>query len=299
MEQIPKKLTVFTPTYNRAYCLHQLYESLCSQTSKDFKWLIIDDGSTDNTKELVDHWIAEDKIQIEYCYKENGGMHTGHNKAYELIDTELNVCIDSDDYMPNEAVKSILNYWKENGSEKYAGILGLDSYKNGKIVSEKTFPNNVKSGKYSSLKRKYGLKGDIKFVYVSSVIKNHPPYPTFENEKFVPLGYRYSNIDLNYNMLFLNQVLCIVEYLPDGSTKNIFKQYYKNPKGFAFSRKESLKGIYTLKEKYIIATHLVAESLLAKQSPFTNNSYLLLTIFALPLGLVLWFIIIIINKFKL
>lgn len=80
-----KTLTVFTPTFNRAYCLHQVYNSLCSQTVQDFEWLVIDDGSTDETQELVATWIAENRITIKYCYKENGGMHTGHNKAYELI----------------------------------------------------------------------------------------------------------------------------------------------------------------------------------------------------------------------
>ena len=95
-------LTVFTPTYNRAYILQRCYESLVRQTSKDFIWLIIDDGSTDNTKSLVDQWIKEkNEFEIKYVYKENGGMHTGHNKAYELIDTELKVCIDSDDFMPD------------------------------------------------------------------------------------------------------------------------------------------------------------------------------------------------------
>ena len=108
-------LTVFTPTYNRAYTLHKCYESLRRQTNKGFVWLIIDDGSTDNTKELVDSWLKNDNgFEIRYAYKENGGMHTGHNKAYELIDTELNVCIDSDDYMPDDAVEGILSLEKES-----------------------------------------------------------------------------------------------------------------------------------------------------------------------------------------
>ena len=87
-------LTVFTPAYNRAYTLHKCYESLLKQTCKDFMWLIIDDGSTDNTKELVEGWIKENKINIKYIYQENQGMHGAHNTAYENIDTELNMCID-------------------------------------------------------------------------------------------------------------------------------------------------------------------------------------------------------------
>ena len=90
-----KKLTVFTPTYNRAYCLHVCYESLKRQTSKDFIWSIIDDGSTDNTGELVAGWIAKNEITIRYHRQDNQGMHGAHNTAYRLIDTELNVCLDS------------------------------------------------------------------------------------------------------------------------------------------------------------------------------------------------------------
>ena len=94
-------LTIFTPAYNRAYTLHKCYESLKRQTSKEFKWLILDDGSTDNTKELVEKWLKEDNIfDIRYIYQKNQGMHGAHNTAYENIDTELNVCMDSDDYMP-------------------------------------------------------------------------------------------------------------------------------------------------------------------------------------------------------
>ena len=101
-------LTIFTPAYNRAYTLHKCYESLKKQTNKDFEWLIIDDGSTDNTRELVQSWIEENLIPIKYHYQKNQGMHGAHNSAYELIDTKLNVCIDSDDYMPDDAVEKIL-----------------------------------------------------------------------------------------------------------------------------------------------------------------------------------------------
>ena len=85
-----KSLTVFTPTFNRAYCLGQLYTSLVNQTNHDFVWMIIDDGSSDTTKELVQSWIDEQKIEINYLYKENGGMHSAHNVAYQNITTWLN-----------------------------------------------------------------------------------------------------------------------------------------------------------------------------------------------------------------
>lgn len=107
-------ITIFTPAYNRAYSLHLCYESMLRQENKNFKWLIVDDGSTDNTKELVEEWIQKDNgFEIQYVYKKNGGMHTAHNTAYELIDTELNVCIDSDDYLADGAIEKIVNFGKE------------------------------------------------------------------------------------------------------------------------------------------------------------------------------------------
>ena len=106
-----KTLTVFTPAYNRASTIGRTYESLLRQTCKDFEWLVVDDGSTDNTRELVEGWASEGKIPIHYVYQKNQGMHGAHNTAYENIETELNVCLDSDDYMPDDAVEIIVSLW--------------------------------------------------------------------------------------------------------------------------------------------------------------------------------------------
>lgn len=282
-----KKITVFTPTYNRAYLLPRLYESLCNQTIKDFIWLVIDDGSTDETKKLISSWIDENKITIEYHWKENGGMHTGHNTAYQLIKTELNVCIDSDDMMPENAIKTILEFWQNNKSDKYAGILGLDIYQNGDIVSNKKFPN-VESGKYYELKGKFDLSGDIKFVYRTDIIKKYPEYPVFENEKFTPLGYKYLLVDQDYEMLFLNEPICIVEYMADGSTKNIIQQYFKNPRGFMYERKIRMEFAYTFKERFMNAIHYVSSCIiLDEKNIIKNSSNKFLTIMALPFGYIL------------
>lgn len=283
-----KQLTVFTPSYNRAYLLPRLYESLLKQTNKTFIWLIIDDGSSDNTSELVMSWIKEGHLDIRYKFQENLGMHGAHNTAYELIDTELNVCIDSDDLMPENAVEMILNFWDENKSEDYAGILGLDAFKNGEIVSNRKFPENIKSGKYFELKSKHKLKGDIKFVYRTDIIKQFPPYPIFTDEKFVPLGYKYMLIDQKYNMLFLNKVLCIVEYMEDGSTMNIFKQYVRNPKGFSHERKMRIKYSYSFIEKVKNSIHYVSSAIFSMNSNFIRESTnKLLTIMVIPLGIIL------------
>ena len=119
-------ITVFTPTYNRAYCLHKCYESMRRQTCKEFDWLIVDDGSNDGTKELVQKWSEEkNEFNIRYIYKTNGGMHTAYNTAYEHITTELAMNIDSDDYLTDSAIEDILDFWNKNKREDIGGILFL------------------------------------------------------------------------------------------------------------------------------------------------------------------------------
>ena len=120
-----KHLTIFTPTYNRAYILNKLYESLCVQTCQDFEWLIVDDGSTDNTKELVDTWMGEGRIAIRYVYQQNGGKQRAFNKAVALTNSELFVCIDSDDQLTTEhVVEESLAYWDEHKNEALERQIG-------------------------------------------------------------------------------------------------------------------------------------------------------------------------------
>lgn len=284
-------LTVFTPAYNRAHSLDLCYESLLSQTCKDFKWLIIDDGSTDNTRELVESWIENDNgFEIEYVFKENGGMHTAHNIAYKLIDTELNVCIDSDDYVADEAIKKIIDFWKVNGNEKYAGIVGLDATFDNKIIGD-NFPENLKTTTLSGY-YKNGGKGDKKLVYRTEVMKQYPEYPVFRGEKYVSLGYKYLLCDQDYELLVLNDILCNVEYQADGSSMNMFKQYLNNPQGFAFIRKVDMKYNRTFKANLKTCIHYVSSSILAKNKRFIWESpKKILTIFAIPFGCILtWYI---------
>lgn len=285
-----KKLTVFTPTYNRAYCLGDLYQSLCRQSSTDFLWLVIDDGSTDNTKSLVAEWINENKLEIKYLFKENGGMHTAHNLAYENIHTELNVCIDSDDRMTDNAVALINGFWDENKGDQYAGLVGLDIDKDGRLVSTKKFPTDIQSGKYYQLAGRYGLKGDIKFVYRTEVIKKYMPYPVFEGEIFTPLGYKYLLVDDDYDLLFFNEPLCIVDYRPDGNSHNLIKQYFRNPKGFLEERKVRMSKSFTFGERFKNTVHFVSAQLILKKYQFWSDSTnKFLTVLAMPMGLLYYF----------
>lgn len=286
-----KLITIFTPTFNRAYTLHKCYESLKMQTCKDFKWLIIDDGSTDNTKEIVESWINENKVDITYHYQQNQGMHGAHNTAYQLIDTELNICIDSDDYMPKDATKKILKFWEKNKADNLAGIIALDAEENGKIIGDK-LPEYLDKVKLFDLHYKYSIRGDKKLVYRTELTKKYP-YPVFEGEKYVSLSYKYTKLDEWYDLAIMNEVLCIVEYMEDGSSKNMLKQYRKNPNGFAFLRIHNLKNPRaSLKFKFKECIHYVSSSILAGNKRFLKETPCkILTLLAIPMGVLLYFYI--------
>lgn len=288
-----KLITVFTPTYNRAYTIYKCYESLKRQTCKDFEWLIIDDGSTDNTKELIMAWIDETtEFKIRYIYQENQGMHGAHNTAYENINTELNVCIDSDDYMPDNAIEKIKNAWVSvRHDKKISGLAGLDAYENGQVIGMK-FPDDLKKSSLFDFFYNKGIKGDKKLVYRTELIKKYP-YPVYEGEKYVGLAYKYYKLDEEYQLALINDVLCIVEYMEDGSSLNMFKQYRRNPKGWCFYRVENLKlSNGNLRYKFIQCVHYVSSSMLSKNKKFLIESpKKCLTVASIPLGLALYFYI--------
>ena len=280
-------LTVFTPTFNRRYTLPRTYESLLSQSCKDFIWLIVDDGSSDGTGDMVAEWINEGKMDIKYIYQDNQGMHGAHNTAYRNIETELNVCIDSDDYMPEDAVEKIISCWRERGSEEYAGIIGLDIDTNGKLIGT-CFPEGMEmttlSGFYDN-----GGRGDKKLVYRTEVIKKYPEYPIFEGEKYFGLAYKYHLIDQDYKLLVSNEPLVIVDYQPDGSSYGMFRQYWNNPNGFMFFRKSEMSLQKSVSSRFRSCIHYVSHCIRAgKGKEFFSNSHPVLTFLALPLGAALY-----------
>lgn len=281
-------LTVFTPLYNRINTLKRTYESLKRQTCKDFIWLIVDDGSTDNPYDVIKKWLEKDNgFEIKYVYKENGGMHTAHNTAYENIDTELNVCVDSDDYMPDNAVELIVNCWNENKNKGYAGIIALDFADLTKKVIGKELPTYKESTTLMGYYNNGGF-GDKKLIYRTDIIKAIPPYPVFDNEKYVALAYKYHLIDEKYELKILNECVCIVDYQMDGSSTNMYRQYVRNPKGFAFWRKEQMKHSINIKQKFKACIHYVSSSLIAKNKHFVKESpEKFLTVLSIPIGYIL------------
>jgi len=291
------RLTVFTPTYNRAYCLGKGYEALCRQTNKAFEWLIIDDGSTDDTAEIVKQWQSRDNgFAIRYIFKENGGLHTAYNCAIENIETELCVCIDSDDWMPDDAVEKILRFWEENGTDRYAGIVGLDMYETGEIVGD-LLPNLKSINLIDLLVGKYNINnGDRTNVVRTALYKEYAPMKVFTGEKNFNPHYMHLQISREYDFLVLNENLRFVEYQTGGMSDQILKQYRNSPNSFAEIRKLYLSFSNTpFKFRFRNTIHLVSSRILSRNvlQAFKESPSITMTMTAFPFGLLLALYIII------
>lgn len=260
-------LTVFTPTYNRAHTLPRTYQSLCRQTSRDFQWLVIDDGSTDGTEALVLSWIAEAKIPIRYIKKPNGGLYTGYNTAFANIDTELNVCVDSDDFMPDNAVQLIVDKWRSlPDRDSLAGIIGLDfNLRTGKPIGG-YFPDGLRRCWFLELSIKGLHHGDTKLALRTDLCRQAAPQTGFPGEKNFNPVYLILKVCDRFPLEVINENLCTVEYQEtDSMSAGIYRQYANSPRSFAKMRRLELSlRRNTARNRFRSAAHYVADCLLAR-----------------------------------
>lgn len=228
--------TIFTPTYNRAYILPQLYTSLINQTDKNFVWLIIDDGSTDNTEELINSYIIEDKIPITYIKQQNQGKHIAINNSLDVITTEYFIIVDSDDYLLENAIKVCNQLAEENlKTYNFAGFTFFNCTEEISVILNLYGKN--KSNNYNEIT--IDLKSEKTFVLKTSIAKKYK-FPVYENEKFCQEAYMLVQIMDNHNILYTDFILAKGEYLEDGLSQNIYKRMLNNPK----------YSLATLKVKY-------------------------------------------------
>ena len=288
------KLTVFTPTYNRAHTLTRTYQSLCRQTCRDFEWLVIDDGSTDNTSALVEQWKGENKIPIRYVYQENGGLYTGYNTAYLNIESELCVCIDSDDFMPDNAVEKILRHWQERGSDRYAGLMGLD-FKLDNTPIGGFFPKDLSEVWFMDLYTQKLHLGDTKPVLRTALMKQVAPMVGFPGEKNFNPVYMMMQVCDRYPLLLLNENLCFVDYQTgiDSMSAGIWRQYMNSPRSFQKQRILELQLIHNTRlNRLRVAIHYVASSIIARDRHWLQHSpRKMLTILVAPLAVLLYCLI--------
>ncbi len=282
-------ITVFTPTYNRKNTLNRLYSSLLGQTNKDFEWIIVDDGSTDDTKGLVNTWIIENKIKIKYFKQENQGKPIAHNKGVEEAKGELFVCVDSDDYLTEDAIDVIQKKWNEVKSEKdCVGMVGARVFESGIFVGT-SMPQGIKYSTLQDLSSKYKYKGDTILVYRKEIIKKYK-FPKIEGEKFISEGYLYDQIDEEGKLAIIYDNIYICEYLPNGYTANIAKLIKENPKGYILLANQKLKLAKSIKRKIKSSAMIILGNLLANQKGYIKkSSHKFLMLISIPFAYYVYF----------
>lgn len=230
-------ITVFTPTYNRAHLLPRLLESLVKQTYRDFEWIIVDDGSSDNTAEVVNDWSAD--FPIRYYRKENGGKHTAINLGVKKSKGELFLILDSDDSLPKDSLEIIAKQNDACSTKKdCAGVCGLMAHHNGERIGG-GFPAEELYESSLYLEYKLGVTSDLLEVFKTSVLKEFP-FPEINGEKFCPEVLVWNRIAVKYKLYCFNKVVYYRDYLEGGLTDNIIKIRMESPVATCMTYSEML-----------------------------------------------------------
>jgi glycosyltransferase involved in cell wall biosynthesis len=224
--------TVFTPTYNRASTLYRVYESLKQQTYHDFEWLIVDDGSIDNTSTLIEQWKKEAKFPIRYIWQKNQGKHIAFNYGVQEAKGELFLTLDSDDACLPEALERFQHHWNSipvTQRSKFAGVTVLCLNQKGKVVGTE-FPFYVTDSNSIEIHAKYGVIGE-KWGFQKTDILKMFPFPEIPDENFITEAIVWHRISKKYKTRFVNEKLRI--YYEDTSnslTNSSIKCRVKNSK---------------------------------------------------------------------
>lgn len=287
-----KLITVFTPTYNRSSILFRCYDSLVRQTSNNFIWQIIDDGSTDDTENIVNKFIDEGRIEISYVKKENGGKASAINKSLELTRTRLWICLDSDDYFFETAIEIFERlYPLIEHDDRICGLFSLRSKSDGTPMQRNDIPYNIVYETQFNIRYKFHIEPEYVQVYKTEVINNFR-YPLIQGEKYIPLSYMQDQIDQDYKFLIIREPSMVCEYQNDGITKNQKKLVKKNPKGYTAFKKQQIEIapniIFKIKACITYDTGCILSG--NKKAIFTQSPAKVLTTILAPLGLVDYFL---------
>lgn len=240
-------ITVLTPTYNRGNYLRKLFESLCKQTRKDFKWLIIDDGSQDETNQLIKEFVRVADFKINYIEKENGGKHTALNIGFNVIDTYLTFIVDSDDIITEDAIETIYNAIPQISSDNLCGVAFLRGYSKTECIGN-IFPKDGAIDNDITIRLKYNISGDKAEVWRTDILRQYQ-FPVFDKERFQGENYVWWQIARKYNMLYRNKIIYITKYLAGGLTKSGRAMRLNNPLGGMENSKMAFYPEFPLKTK--------------------------------------------------
>lgn len=271
-------ITVFTPTYNREKTLPRLYDSLCEQTSFDFEWLIVDDGSTDNTQATV-ATFSSDRFPIQYIKKENGGKHTAYNLALQYAEGEHFLCVDSDDFLASDAIESLC----KAVSSKF-GICAYKATEAGKILSL-TFPLGLKETTSFDLYSKFNCSGEYTFVYPLHIARK-VPFPVFPGESFITESVVFDQLDKLCKVRLLPKVITICEYQPDGLSARANELMKRSPAGYCLYFMQRIDLVNSFPKRLLMAGKYQCFGILAhKNRTAYHGKHPLLAGACYPIGL--------------
>lgn len=241
-------ITVVTPAYNRETTLPNLYQSLKNQTNKDFTWLVVDDGSTDDTEALILGYQQDAPFQVDYVKKENGGKHTALNVAIERVDTELFFIVDSDDVLTPDAIETIEEDWKRVNHENLCGIGYLRGYDETNIIGD-SYPQDGDCDNFIHVRYNLDVTGDKAEVWVTKLLKQYGGFPECEDERFISESVLWIKVSRSHNMLLRNQIIYITEYLPGGLSDSGRKLRFNCPQLMAYGSLETMTSDFSLKNR--------------------------------------------------
>ena len=247
-------ISILTPTYNRGKLLLPLYESLKNLTFEDFEWLIVDDGSEDDTEQYALSWIAHNiqnaEFPIRYIKKSNGGKHTAINRGVREANGELILILDSDDTLPADSLATIAHYYEQcKGYKDCAGVCGLMAHHDGQLIGT-GFPKDpmYESALQFRYAKKGNVTGDLLEVYKTSVMREFP-FPEIDNERFCPESLVWNRIANKYKLFCFNKVIYYRDYLEGGLTSKIVRIRMNSPIASTMTSVEMLDYNISLKWK--------------------------------------------------
>jgi len=223
-------ITVLTPTYNRSHTLPRLYESLCNQESKNFEWVVVDDGSTDNTQALLSDFAMSAPFTIQIISQLNSGKHVAVNVGASVAKGEWIFIVDSDDALTPDGISAIEEALSQLPSDNTVGLCFRRAFFDGTIIGKIIKGPSII--KLNPTEAGALFRGDLAYVFRKDVMIKHP-FPVIPGEKFVPELYIWNKIgDEGTIYYFTNKYIYLCEYLQDGYSRNFIKNLKNNPRGF-------------------------------------------------------------------
>ena len=238
-------ITIVTPTYNRVATLPILYQSLLKQSSNFFDWLIIDDGSTDNTKEVVNPFLVEGKISLRYIYKKNGGKHSALNVAFKEVKSELLFIVDSDDALTSDAVETILKDWDSIRDKNLCGISYLRGYDDKSVIGDQ-HPKDHVIDNFINLRYNQGIDGDKAEVWKTDYLRDFQ-FPEYSGERFISESVAWIYLAKKWDMLMVNKIIYITEYLEGGLSDSGRKLRFQCPNLMAYGSLKTMSREFSPK----------------------------------------------------